>query len=136
MQSLPCTIRGVVMSGHKQSRLIGLPTANIKSGTNCSVDEGSYAGWASIGGAVQKFPSLIFFGTPYAIKEVREPRFEVYLLDQIVELYGKSLEVTLEKFLRSNEKFSNEQDLFTAIHNDHERAKKYFEATTSYQLIQ
>lgn len=123
--TLPVTISGTVVAGAGVARRFGYPTANLKVGT-LELPEGIYLGRASFE-KTHDVPSVIFYGTPYALPEITAPRFEVNLLDQSANLYGKTITVRIEHFVRPNKTFVSDDELSQAITNDFALAKKYFQ---------
>ncbi len=127
MNELPLTISGDVIQGFGQARATGFPTANlVVSPLDAPSTEGTYFGKATISGEDRTYDSVIFFGIPYTQPSVTEPRLEVYLLENVRDLYGVTLNVTLQKFIRPNQKFDTTQQLGTAIADDFAKAHIYF----------
>jgi riboflavin kinase / FMN adenylyltransferase len=123
MSELPTTITGTVVRGAGSARRFGYPTANLAI-DSLALDEGVYLGRTSYGDTAD-VPSLIFYGTPHALPAITTPRFEVHLLDRDTNLYDETLMVRLEKFVRPNEKLSDE-DLKKTIENDFNIAREHF----------
>lgn len=124
MIELPTTISGTVVTGAGTARRFGYPTANFNVGAP-DLDEGVYFGRASYG-KLNDVPSVIFYGKPHALREITTPRFEINLLDQSANLYGKTITVRIEHFVRPNQKFATDDELSQAIAADFAEAKKYF----------
>lgn len=120
-------VKGLVEHGLAQARDSGYPTANLSLETLPDISQGTYLGFASIE-KEEKIPSIIFFGIPYILPDITVPRFEVHLLEQNADLYGRQLTVELTEFVRENQKFSNQESLERAIESDFKIAKKYFKA--------
>lgn len=121
-------VQGTVVEGKKIARSEGFPTANITLDSQESVDltEGVYLGMTRIEGDQANHPSLIFFGKPFFLPEVTAPRFETYLLDAQIDLYGKRVSVDLIAFVRENKKFATKELLQRAIQEDFQTAQTYF----------
>jgi len=126
MSSLPFTITDTVTPGTGVARVLGFPTANIAY-ENSSLPQGVYFASTIVPAEIASRPSIVFWGTPYDVKEITKPRLEVHILGQSgLELYGTELTVTLEYFHRANQRFPDTNDLHEAIMQDIEAAKKYF----------
>ncbi len=105
------TVTGTVVQGQQLGRTIGFPTANLELPKNKFLPcPGVYA--------VRVFciddPTTILNGCWGAMNIGHRPTIsgrnlsvEVHLLDWSGDLYGKKLQVHLEKFLRPEEKFSS-----------------------------
>lgn len=121
-------VKGVVEKGYAQARKTGYPTANLVLSERPDIPEGIYCAWTIIEGGDERISSVVFYGIPYALPEVTEPRFEVHLLSGNHDLYEKELTVELVAFVRENKKFEDSVSLQKAIARDIEQAKEYFES--------
>lgn len=121
---LPAIISGTVIAGAGVARRFGYPTANLEVGA-LELNEGVYLGRTS-GEDLRSVPSVIFYGTPHALPKITVPRFEINLLDQSVDLYGKIITVHIEHFVRPNKKFATDDELSKAIASDFTAARDYF----------
>lgn len=124
--SPPAYVSGRVRQGYKQGRLLGLPTANLRVKRSLALPEGVYVGYTRVSPEITMYPSLIFWGRPHTLPHALEPRLEVHLLAQHVDLYGRLLGVTITDFFRENKIFNTEADLRAAIREDLARAFSYF----------
>lgn len=124
--NLPHFFSGRVRHGYQQGRIFGLPTANIYIARPVSLDEGIYFGYTRISPDLITHPSLVFWGTPYAISGASGTRLEVHLLNKEIDLYRKLLGVTILAFLRANKKFADEAGLREAMAQDMRKAREYF----------
>ncbi|MBO4251549.1 MAG: riboflavin biosynthesis protein RibF [Clostridia bacterium] len=105
----PFSVSGTVVKDRGVGRTLGYPTANIKLDKNKqTVKEGVYAGHAFVDGT--RYGAVINFGS--------RPTFggtEVVLETHIVgfdgDLYGKSLTVYFDNYIREIRKFFSEEDL-------------------------
>ena len=111
---------GEVIEGEKRGRSIGFPTANIKLppekalplgvfAVRVETSQGSFGGMANVG------PRPSFPEEP--------PSLEVYLFDFEGDLYGQTLTVSFEHFLRSQKKFSGLEEVKARLAKDEEEAK-------------
>jgi riboflavin kinase / FMN adenylyltransferase len=112
--------QGIVVEGDKRGRTIGFPTANIKTpkgkalplgvfAVNVDTEQGYFKGMANVGPR-PSFPS-------------EPPALEVYLFDFEGDLYGQTLTVYFEAFIRGQKKFSGLDELKTQLERDKETAR-------------
>jgi len=120
----PYAVAGRVVHGRKVGRSIGFPTANLRT-ENEILPEGVFITLARVGRAL--YPSVANVGV--------RPTFgrgglslETVLLDSDRDLYGRTLEVSFLKKLRSERKFSSPETLARQIAKDIEAARAYFRA--------
>ena len=117
----PFAIQGVVEHGDKRGRTIGYPTANLSLGTYLRPRYGIYAvrGRLPDGGVLDGAASLGIRPTFEPPKELLEP----YFFDFAGDLYGRTIEVELIDFLRSEAKFDSLEALTAQMEADCERAR-------------
>jgi riboflavin kinase / FMN adenylyltransferase len=112
--------QGIVVEGDKRGRTIGFPTANIQTprgkalplgvfAVNVDTEGGRFKGMANVG------PRPSFPDSP--------PSLEVYLFDFDSDLYGQTLTVHFENFIRTQKKFSGLDELKAQLELDKERAR-------------
>jgi riboflavin kinase / FMN adenylyltransferase len=113
--------QGIVVEGDKRGRTIGFPTANIQTpkgkalplgvfAVNVDTEQGKFKGMANVG------PRPSFPNDP--------PSLEVYLLDFAGNLYGQTLTVHFEAFIRAQKKFSGLEELKGQLEADKRSAKE------------
>lgn len=122
----PYTITGVVVKGQQLGRTIGFPTANLqlpsekflpRHGVYCvRVHSPSLPSLASSHAAVMNI------GQRPTVNGINVT-VEVHLLDWSGDLYGETLTVSLEEFLRPEQKFASLDELKTQIQTDCEAAR-------------
>ncbi len=101
----PWAIRGIVAHGDKRGRTIGFPTANIALGRHLEPARGVYAVTVRLpdgqvhGGAAN-------IGRRPTVNEGPESRLEVNLFGFDGDLYGQELTVSLQAYIRAEQKFS------------------------------
>lgn len=128
----PYTLTGLVIAGQQLGRTIGFPTANIQLPPEKFLPrQGVYAVQVS-GEEDEQIISLLPLASrlsPLTCKGVMNigsrptvngthPSVEVHLLDWSGDLYGKTLTVQLEKFLRTEQKFASLEALKAQIQAD------------------
>jgi riboflavin kinase / FMN adenylyltransferase len=108
---------GKVIPGDKLGRTIGYPTANLEytDVDKIRLGHGVFAVYAEINGMVKK--GMLSIGTRPTLQNSDE-RVEVNIFDFDEEVYGKILKVTVKAFLRSQEKYSNLEELKNALTRD------------------
>ena len=120
--SRPFAIEGIVERGDARGRALGFPTANLSLGSyqrpaygiyavKVRLDDGSeQAGVASLG-----------------IRPTFEPPVELletFLFDFEGDLYGRTIEVALHAYIRSEEKFGSADALVTQMQADETEARR------------
>lgn len=111
---------GEVIEGDRRGRTIGFPTANLALppekalplgvfAVNAETPSGTFGGMANVG------PRPSYPDAP--------PALEVHLFDFAGDLYGQTLRVSFEHFLRSQRKFKGLDDLKAQLERDKEQAR-------------
>ena len=111
---------GEVVQGDQRGRTIGFPTANLSLppqkalplgvfAVRVETPTGRYGGMANVG------PRPSYPDAP--------PSLEVYLFDFDGDLYGQTLRVSFEHFLRSQRRFGGLDDLKVQLGRDEEKAR-------------
>jgi riboflavin kinase/FMN adenylyltransferase len=117
----PYTLTGSVIKGQQLGRTIGFPTANLQMPPEKFLpQQGVYAvrvfieeGWEK----TDSLPGVMNIGSRPTVNGIY-PSVEVHLLDWFEDLYGKTLTVQLQKFLRSEQKFASLEALKAQIQTD------------------
>ncbi|MCU1406661.1 MAG: bifunctional riboflavin kinase/FAD synthetase [Glaciihabitans sp.] len=122
------TVRSIVVHGEKRGRELGYPTANLAPDLEGLVPaDGVYAAWATIG--EDRFPAAVSVGNNPTFDGVPEKRVEAHLLDQDLDLYGRTIEVSFVEYIRGMTKFDSITDLITQMGNDSDRARNILGGT-------
>ncbi|KKO53302.1 bifunctional riboflavin kinase/FAD synthetase [Paenibacillus sp. DMB20] len=118
-------IRGTVVHGEKRGRKIGFPTANLElEGHYVTPALGVYAVWARCSGDGQWLPGVMSVGLkPTFHDQMKEPVYEVHLLDFDGDLYGQTMIVDVVQFIRKELKFNSVNELIDRIHRDVEESR-------------
>ncbi|MGL5448493.1 MAG: bifunctional riboflavin kinase/FAD synthetase [Rhabdaerophilum sp.] len=114
-------IVGEVIHGAKRGRELGYPTANIALEPGCALKHGIYAVRVLIDGAPLK--GVASFGRR-PMFDNGAPLLEVFVLDFAGDLYGKTLRVSFEAFLRGEEKFPSLEALIVQMDADRDEARR------------
>ncbi len=117
MIKLPYTITGTVEHGKGLGTTIDFPTANIVPREDIAgLDFGVYASSVEIDGVFYK--AITNLGVKPTVKNDTAVNAESFIKDYSGDLYGKEIEVTLEKFIRGERKFSSVKELSEQISRD------------------
>lgn len=110
---------GVVVEGDKLGRQLGYPTANLvyTDPDKIHLGHGVYAVWCMINGERKK--GMLSIGTRPTLKDSVE-KVEVNILDFEGDLYGSTIRVIVESFLRHQEKYQNLEELKQQLSRDKE----------------
>lgn len=126
LQKISVRVSGAVEHGFAQARNSGYPTANLKLTQPLDIPEGIYCARTLLESEHSPVPSIVFYGIPYALPDVVEPRFEVHLLEKGDNLYGREIAVELVAFVRENRRFDDIKSLERAIEGDIVIVRNYF----------
>lgn len=116
-------LSGEVVHGMKRGRELGFPTANIDVWEGHIIPaNGIYAGWATLNG--ERFMAMTNVGISPTF-DYKGVTVESYLLDFDREIYGETLSITFEKYMRPEAKFDSLQALIDQMHRDCEAGRAY-----------
>ncbi|WP_403020111.1 bifunctional riboflavin kinase/FAD synthetase [Salinibacterium sp. GXW1014] len=111
------TVRSVVVPGEKRGRELGFPTANLRPRPEGFIPaDGVYAGWLTVDGTT--YPAAISIGNNPTFEGVPERQVEAYVLDQDIDLYGRTVEVTFTERLRGMVKYTTVEALIDQLRDD------------------
>lgn len=119
----PFFISGEVEHGKKLGRVLGFPTANLKVVNKVYPPFGIFGGTVLIEGEKEKYNAVINIGKNPTLKP-GELSVEVHILDFNRDIYGKKIDVSIEKHLRDEKKFGSMEELRQGIKNDVENWRK------------
>lgn len=126
----PYTLVGTVVKGQQLGRTIGFPTANLqlppekflpRQGVYCVRVYGS-----SQTVPISSVPGVMNIGQRPTVNGT-SLTVEIHLLDWSGDLYGQTLTVSLEQFLRPEQKFASLDALKSQIQADCEAARAFLE---------
>lgn len=119
----PYTLLGDVVAGAQLGRKLGFPTANLRLPSDKFLPrQGVYSAWAYLAHDPAPLPAVMNLGNRPTVDGLNQT-VEVHLLDWSGDLYGQTLTVCLESFLRPEQKFDSLESLTAQIHLDCEQAK-------------
>lgn len=111
------SITGIVTEGNHIGRTIEFPTVNQEFGCGQLVPAyGAYASAAEIDGEIYRAVTNI--GVKPTISGERAPLAETHILGWSGDLYGKTLEVQLKRFIREEQRFASLDELKSRIAED------------------
>ena len=117
----PFAVRGEVVEGEKRGREIGFPTVNLDTGDRLLPADGVYAGSVELDG--REHSAAVSVGSKPTFGE-RQRAFEAYLLDLHGNLYGRTMEVRLLRWLRDQSPYPAVEPLIEQMHRDVERIRR------------
>ncbi|MEM6754084.1 MAG: bifunctional riboflavin kinase/FAD synthetase [Cyanobacteria bacterium P01_C01_bin.38] len=128
------TLIGTVVKGQQLGRTIGFPTANLQLPEDKFLPrQGVYAVKVSDISQPDINPNISLNNCPAVMNIGDRPTVngthltvEVHLFDFAEDLYGKKLQIQLEKFLRPQQKFPSLEALKNQIQLDCTIARKFF----------
>ena len=112
---------GKVVQGDRRGRTIGFPTANLELPPEKALPLGVFAVTAETSGG--RFTGMANVGPRPSYPDA-PPALEVHLFDFDGDLYGQTLRVSFEYFLRAQKKFGGLDALTAQLTEDKARAKK------------
>ncbi|MBT9446505.1 MAG: bifunctional riboflavin kinase/FAD synthetase [Hyphomonadaceae bacterium] len=118
----PWAIEGEVISGMQRARGIGFATANVALGDYLRPMFGVYATLTDIGDGVWR-AGVSNCGVKPTVGGVAEPLLETHIFDFSGDLYGRTVETQLVRFIRAERKFDSFEALTTQIVEDANAAR-------------
>lgn len=116
------TVLGDIVEGRKLGRTIGFPTANLAVHSEQLPPSGVYTVSVELDGA--QLRGVANLGKRPTVEEGDARRqLEVHLFDFAREIYGRTMEVRFDQFLRPEKKFADLEELKAQIQKDVERAR-------------
>lgn len=115
------SVFGTVISGQKQGRILGFPTANLKP-ENFFLKPSVYVSLTIFNG--QKLPSLTNVGVRPTVSDRNEILVETHILHEEPDLYGQEIEVYFLERLRDEIKFPSLMALQEQLQLDRKLALK------------
>ncbi len=111
-------LKGTVIAGDHLGRNFGFPTANIHPLTPEKVvpTVGIYVVYVHINNL--RFRGMLYIGSRPTIKDTKETRIEVHILDFSGDIYGQTIIVEFISFLRKDKKFNSLEELKTQLEQD------------------
>lgn len=119
----PATVRSVVVAGERRGRELGYPTANLRPNPEGLIPmDGVYAGWLTVDG--ETYPAAISVGNNPTFSGVPARRVEAYVLDEDIDLYGRTVELAFVENLRGMERYETVAELIAQLGRDVENTRR------------
>lgn len=115
----PIEFAGTVVHGKGMGRRIGFPTANIALRAMPAVAYGVYAAEVEVDG--QRYPAIVNVGKHPTLPE-GPPTVEAHLIGETMDLYGKRVQVRLQRYMRAERRFESLEALRGQIRQDIDEA--------------
>jgi len=116
----PYALIGPVVHGDGRGRRIGIPTANVEVHDQLVPGEGVYAGRAVVG--AHAYPSAISIGRAPTFGSGKQ-QIEAHLLDFDADLYGQTIRIEFDRWLRGQRKFESAEALVNQVRRDIDAAR-------------
>ncbi|SFL38839.1 bifunctional riboflavin kinase/FAD synthetase [Pelosinus propionicus] len=121
----PVTLKGRVIHGAKRGRLLGYPTINLGIASGLAIPQnGVYAVELII--QDKQYNGIANVGTNPTFHDVGR-RLEVHILNFSGDLYGETVSVRFLNHIRSEQTFSNSDELKSQIAKDIVVAQQYYQ---------
>jgi riboflavin kinase/FMN adenylyltransferase len=117
----PYSVSGLVISGQRLGRTLGVPTANIALEATNRLAHGIYAVRARVDG--KTYDGVASFGTRPTVDN-GAPLLETYLFDFDSDIYGRELTVEFVARIREERKFDSLEALKAEMSRDVARARE------------
>ncbi|MBQ9691064.1 MAG: riboflavin biosynthesis protein RibF [Eggerthellaceae bacterium] len=112
----PYQFSGEVIAGRGEGKEFGIRTANIRLAPELqALREGVYASWVFFEGSAYKAAVNIGYAASF---ENAAANCEIHIIDFSFDIYGKTLTVQPELFLRDQRIFKNNEELISVITQD------------------
>ena len=129
LERLP-SVRGEVVHGEQRGRALGYPTANLSANLEGFIPaDGIYAAHATVGG--RTMPAAVSIGNNPTFDGVAEKQVEAHILDEDLDLYGATLEISFVEYIRGMAKFDSVPDLVAQIGRDEARTREILKLPAS-----
>ena len=117
----PFAIKGHVVKGKQRGRILGFPTANIKSEANIIVPAaGVYSGVVSIENT--DYYTVVNIGIRPTFGDLTENLIEAHIIDFSGDLYDETIEISFLEKIRDEKKFNSLDELKSQIKLDCQHA--------------
>jgi riboflavin kinase / FMN adenylyltransferase len=118
----PPSIRALVVGGHQRGRELGYPTANLSHDVEGFVPaDGVYATRIVIDGV--SYGAATSIGNNPTFEGVADKTVESHVLDQRLDLYGKTVELQFIEYIRPMNKFPDADALVRQMNADELRIR-------------
>jgi riboflavin kinase/FMN adenylyltransferase len=117
------TIRSVVVRGAQRGREMGYPTANLSPDIEGFVPrDGVYAAWLTADGV--RYGAAVSIGNNPTFEGVPEKQVEAHVLDESLDLYGTTVELSFVEYIRPMTAFDGMASLVVQMTLDEARIRE------------
>lgn len=121
------SIRSTVVPGEQRGRELGYPTANLDPAVEGMLPrDGVYAAWATVDGV--RYGSAVSIGNNPTFEGVPQHQVEAHLLDQKLDLYGKTIDLAFVEYIRPMNRFDGVDALVAQLQADEQRIRGILQA--------
>ncbi|MBK9283479.1 MAG: bifunctional riboflavin kinase/FAD synthetase [Sphingobacteriaceae bacterium] len=126
-------LNATVVHGKKLGRTLGYPTANLKivSKNKLIPKQGVYFVTVTFG--KNNYYGMLNIGLNVTTDTDTNIKIEVNIFDFEGDLYGKTLKISFNNYLREEKKFNNLEELTQALNRDKEKCMKLIEEMNKIQ---
>lgn len=111
------SIRSLVVRGERRGRELGYPTANLDPHLEGLLPrDGVYAAWAAVDGT--RYGAAVSIGNNPTFEGVPPHQVEAHLLDQRMDLYGRTITLEFVEYIRPMNAFEGVDALVAQLHAD------------------
>lgn len=122
----PLLLIGNARHGKGLASRYGMPTVNLRlSSAQILPPFGVYAAWVTLRGT--RYPAAVNIGVRPTVERDAPPNLEAHLLAELPSFYGENVRVEPVSFVRAEQIFPSETDLFSAIRTDAEKCRAILE---------
>lgn len=134
----PFRARGIVVEGLRRGRSLGFPTANLAPQNEVLPEAGVYAGWTRFvddGDPARgtEIPAVTNVGRRPTFEDSEGFVAEAHLIDFEGDLYGRRIDLSFERRLREERKFSGPEALKQQIARDLADARRWLGLGPSHE---
>lgn len=122
----PYYVDGVVATGRRLGRKIGVPTVNVDPANELYPGSGVYVTTIRFGSFGRNFESVTNIGVRPTLYENYAMTLESHILDFDSNVYGDTVRVYFHRLLRREQKFRSAVELKEQISEDIDRTRAYF----------
>lgn len=122
----PYTLSGLVEKGAQRGRILGYPTANLRSENEFVPQPGVYISKACVGDRVYSSVTFIGINKTFVEGDLSPVKIETHVLDFSQDLYGQRMDIELLDFLRGEQKFPSVEALKLQIERDIQLVRGFF----------
>jgi riboflavin kinase/FMN adenylyltransferase len=126
------SIRGTVVHGFERGRALGYPTANLSSELEGLIPaDGVYAARLTVDG--RTMPAAVSIGNNPTFDGVPDKQVEAHVLDQVLDLYDKTVSLEFVDYIRPMIRFPDVDALVARMNADEEQIRRILDVPARRQ---